>query len=111
MCSLTGCGDGKTLCVEVLTDVKAVVRDVIADNRALFSRCYEAYLGIDPAAEGTVRTVFRVDAHGAVPEATAVGIHHSVEACVVAALETLTFPELTNHPTIVRYPFVFHRKR
>jgi hypothetical protein len=108
-CSLTGCGDGKTLCLTVMVDTKAVIKEVITTNRALFSRCYESYLDIDPKAEGTVRTVFIVDAHGAVPQASAVGIDSSVETCMVAALETLTFPELAGHPTTVRYPFTFHR--
>jgi hypothetical protein len=77
---------------------------------ALFIRCYEDYRHIDPAAEGTVQAQFTVDARGVVAAATATGIHPSVDACMVAALRTLTFPELAGRTTNVAYPFVFRRQ-
>jgi hypothetical protein len=109
-CSLTGCADGKNLCEQIMVDKKGFIRSVVKKNVTLFHRCYEAYLDIDPTAEGIVHTRFTIDAHGAVAAATASGIHPSVEACVVTALRTLTFPDLMGDTTEVAYPFVFHRQ-
>ena len=85
-CSLTGCGDGKTLCETIAMDEQAFIKDIVHNNRARFSRCFADYLRVDPTADGIVETRFTIDAEGAVAgAATATGIHPSVEACVVTA--------------------------
>lgn len=108
-CSLTGCGDGKTLCETIAMDEQRFIKDIVHGKRALFSRCFADYLKLDPTADGIVRTRFTIDAQGAVAVATATGIHPSVEACVVTALRTLRFADLAGRTTEVSYPFVFHR--
>ena len=84
----------------------ALIRRIVARNRASIRACYEATLKSQPDAAGKMVVKFSVAADGQVPEASATGLDETLCTCVADVFRAMKFPK---GPGLIHisYPLTF----
>lgn len=84
----------------------ALIRRVVASNRASIRTCYEATLKTQPDAAGKMVVKFSVAADGNVTAASATGLDESLCTCVADVFRAMKFPQ---GPGLIHisYPLTF----
>lgn len=93
---------------------RADIQRVIQQNVKRVQRCYERQLLVNPRLAGRLIVNFTIAVDGSVQDAT---IDHStiknaaVGRCLVAEIESWTFPKPRGGVVKIKYPFVFRAQK
>ncbi len=87
---------------------RSEIQHVIAEHRSHIRHCYEKELAKAPQLEGRVDISFVIGADGSVLSSKADGLDPNVASCLLAVIDSMTFPEPKGGGIVkVSYPFVF----
>lgn len=86
----------------------AVIRRLIRQRLAEVRRCYEEALTRDPKLQGKLVLRFAIETDGSVVDAgVEQGVDATVDDCVKAVFESMSFPRPKGGRVVVSYPLVF----
>lgn len=86
---------------------REIVNRFVKRSLPRLSFCYEKELSANAKLAGTVSVAYTIEASGNVKDATAKGVHPSVETCVAGVLSSVQYPQPRGSDVSVSFPITY----